>query len=245
VTLVIAHRGSGPHGPEPESSVAAFLAAARLGADGVELDVRRGRDGLLLVHHDAALADGRLLAELGPAELPSEVPSLGEALDACAGLVVNVEIKNWPSDPDYDPSQQLATATGAVLAGRRGDSEEVVVSSFSRRALRAFSAVAPRIETAWLVGPDLDPGAACASAHAAGVGGLHPFASAVDAAYVEAARAVRLRLRAWTVDEPERITALAGLGVDAVITNEVTAALRAVARARLAKGGPGLEQSAP
>jgi glycerophosphoryl diester phosphodiesterase len=244
VTLVLAHRGSGPHGPEPENSVAAFLAAARLGADGVELDVRRGRDGLPLVCHDATLADGRLLAELGPAELPSEVPSLAEALDACGGLVVNVEIKNWPSDPDYDPSEQVATATGEVLAGRFGDGQHVVVSSFSRRALRACSAAAPRVETAWLVGPDLDPGVAGASARSAGVEGLHPFESAVDAAYLEAARAFGLRLRVWTVDEPERITALARLGVDAVITNEVTVARRAVAQARLAKGGPGLEQSA-
>jgi len=244
VTLVLAHRGSGPHGPEPENSVAAFRAAASLGADGVELDVRRGRDGLLLVHHDAALADGRLLAELGPAELPSEVCSLAEALDACGGLVVNVEIKNWPADLDYDPSEKVATATGEVLAGRLAAGQHVVVSSFSRRALRAFSLAAPRVETAWLVGPERDPNVVGTLARAAGVEGLHPFETAVDAAYVEAARAFGLRLRVWTVDEPERITALAGLGVDAVITNEVTVARQAVAQARLAKGGPGLEQSA-
>ena len=75
-----------------ENTIEAFALAGRLGADAVELDVRRTRDGLLVIHHDPTLSDGRVIARTDAAELPAHVPHLGAALDACAGLWVNVEI---------------------------------------------------------------------------------------------------------------------------------------------------------
>src|SRR5688572_15081750 len=48
--LIIAHRG----GPDraPENTLAAFRTAIALGADGVELDCQRSKDGALVVIHD-------------------------------------------------------------------------------------------------------------------------------------------------------------------------------------------------
>ena len=69
MTQVIAHRGAS--GLEPENTVAAFRRAVALGADGVELDVRRSADGVLVVHHDARLADGRAIVTVPEAELPT------------------------------------------------------------------------------------------------------------------------------------------------------------------------------
>ena len=54
--LVIAHRGaSGRAAPSApaENTLEAFEAAIALGADMIELDVRRTRDGHLVVFHDA------------------------------------------------------------------------------------------------------------------------------------------------------------------------------------------------
>jgi len=48
--LVIAHRGAS--GLAPENTLAAFRLAARLGADGVELDVHLSADGVPIVIHD-------------------------------------------------------------------------------------------------------------------------------------------------------------------------------------------------
>jgi glycerophosphoryl diester phosphodiesterase len=56
VTLVIAHRGAwGPATPAAptENTLEAFEAAITLGADMIELDVRRTRDGQLIIFHDA------------------------------------------------------------------------------------------------------------------------------------------------------------------------------------------------
>ncbi len=51
MTAVIAHRGASK--AFPENTVAAFEGALAMGADMVELDVRRTADGRLAVHHDA------------------------------------------------------------------------------------------------------------------------------------------------------------------------------------------------
>ncbi len=89
---VIAHRGASR--AERENTLAAFRRAAVMGANAVELDVRRTSDGAMAVHHDAVLPDGRVICEMTSAELPEHVPLLPAALDACNGMWVNIEIKN-------------------------------------------------------------------------------------------------------------------------------------------------------
>ena len=115
--LVIAHRGASA--AFPENTLAAFAGAVAQGADGVELDVRRTADGRLALSHDDTLADGRVVAETAWADLPEAVTDLASALDACASLaVVNTEIKNWPDDKDFDPTEALAADVVALLAER-------------------------------------------------------------------------------------------------------------------------------
>ena len=59
-----------------------------------------------VVHHDAHLPDGRPIVDLQAADLPDYIPDLGAALDACAGMWVNVEIKNDAHDPDFDADRR-------------------------------------------------------------------------------------------------------------------------------------------
>src|SRR4051795_11764294 len=84
------------HGPEDGSEIAinrmpSFDWCRRQGADGVECDVRRTVDDQLVVVHDASLTDGRAIADTARAHLPDLVPGLDRVLDACRGLIVNVE----------------------------------------------------------------------------------------------------------------------------------------------------------
>jgi glycerophosphoryl diester phosphodiesterase len=212
--LVIAHRGASA--AFPENTIEAFLGAAAHGADWVELDARRTADRFLVVHHDAHLPDGRPLVDLVAAELPSSVPSLAEALDACAGMGVNIEIKNNPPDPDLDPDQWVAEATVALLADRDGR-DEVLISSFNAAAIARVRERAPHVATALLVvepPPDV-----VEVLVAAGHSALHPYDWWVEAELVERCHAVGIAVNVWTVDDPARMQELLDHGVDGLCTN--------------------------
>jgi glycerophosphoryl diester phosphodiesterase len=229
VTLVYAHRGASA--AEPENTVAAFRAAARMGADGVELDVRRTADGQAAVVHDATLADGRPVANVPLAEVPPDAPLLPDALDACAGLVVNVEVKNAPWDPDFDPDEELAELVVRTLHERDGR-DRVLVSSFGEGAVARVRALDPSLPTALLTAvlTDDQVDALVAGVAAAGHAALHPHHLTVTPHLLGRCHEAGLAVNTWTVDDPDRIHALAALGVDGVMTNVPDVALRALGR---------------
>lgn len=237
--LVLAHRGASAD--ERENTVAAFAEARRQGADGVELDVRRSGDGVLVVHHDVALGDGRVVAHTPAADLPAWLPTLAEALDACRGLLVNVEIKNTPADADHDPECRVADEVAALLATRRsgeGAADDVLVSSFHLATLDRFRAVAPHVPTALLTFLDPPPVRAVTVAADRGHSALHPHVATVDADLVDAAHDAGLAVNVWTVDDPDLLRSLAALGVDGLVTNVPGIARRAL-RDRPLREGPG------
>jgi len=214
MTVVIAHRGASR--AEPENTIPAFRRAVELGSDGIELDVRRTADDALVVHHDAALADGRVIRRTASTELPDHVPSLSAALDACAGAFVNVEIKNDPSDPDFDPSEWVVHRTIVELATRGAD-PRWLVSSFRLATVDAVRRVAPNVRTAWLV-VDIGPDEVAATA-AAGHMAIHPHHAGLDADLIRSAHAAGLAVNTWTCDDPDRMRHLIAWGVDGICTN--------------------------
>jgi glycerophosphoryl diester phosphodiesterase len=226
---VWAHRGASA--AKQENTIEAFREAVRLGADGVELDVRRSADPTaLVVHHDAVLADGRAIADLRAADLPPHVPLLADAVDACDGILVNVEIKNLDGDPDHDPSEHLATAVAALVA-ERGMHDRVVVSSFSLATIDRVIELDGDIRCGYLTSPRWDQDDALRRAADHGHAAIHPHHVTVNAGLVERAHAAGLAVNVWTVDDPDRIRWLAQLGVDAVVTNVPDVAIGAL-RAR-------------
>jgi glycerophosphoryl diester phosphodiesterase len=193
------------------------VAARDMGADGVELDARRTADGAVVVHHDAQLPDGRVIVELAAAALPSHIPSLVEALDACGDLVVNVEIKNWPDDPDYDAGDRVAEQVVELVAetGRR---ERILVSSFNLPTVDRVRALDPQLATAFLH-IRIDGPTALELAVEHGHGALHPWDPFVDADLVARAHERGVQVNTWTVDDPVRMVELAVMGVDGIVTN--------------------------
>src|SRR5262245_27486900 len=127
---VFAHRGGAALAPE--NTLAAFDRGLTLGADGIELDVRLSRDGVVVVHHDATVdrtTDGRgALSALTADELARldagyrfqegasrhpfrgcgiGVPRLADVLSQFRGARVIIELKG--------SSQALALATVDVV----------------------------------------------------------------------------------------------------------------------------------
>lgn len=232
MTIVIAHRGASH--AAPENTLDAFRRAVAMGADGIELDVRRSADDVLVVHHDGHLADGRPVREVRAAELPEHVPTLAAALDACAGAFVNVEIKNDRADPDFDPHDWVAHRTVLELLGRGAD-PRWLVSSFRLRTVDVVRQLAPRVRTAWLV-MEADAGVLERTA-ARGHVAVHPFVDTVDEKTIRAAHAHGLAVNTWTCDDADQMRRLIAWGIDGICTNVPDRAL-AVRRELLRPPGP-------
>lgn len=226
MTEVVAHRGSAHL--VRENTLAAFVAARELGADGIELDVHLSRDGVVVVHHDAVVPAEGPIAELDSSDLPDWLPSLEEALEACAPCWVNVEIK--VAGPFANAANALLCSKVAEIVSSRRELVRVVVSSFSLAALDTVRVCTPDIATALLAEPGEDVLEALTTARQHGHSSLHPFFASVDETLMVAAEAAAVAIRPWTVDDPDRVAALGALGVDAVITNDVVAGLHALGR---------------
>jgi len=212
----MAHRGASA--AAPENTVEAFRLAGELGADWVELDARLSADGVVVVHHDAHLADGRMLAELTIDEMPDHVPSLAEALEACGDLGVNIEIKNLPDDPDYDADHAVVDAVAGLAQAYLGP-ERTLISSFNMDSVDRMHRVDPSLPCAWLFFQMTDPASVVDRAVAHEMAAIHPFDNLVDAAMVRRAHEAGLLVNVWTVDDPDRMAALVEMGVDGICTN--------------------------
>jgi glycerophosphoryl diester phosphodiesterase len=226
MTAVFAHRGCTEG--FVENTLEAFAEARRLGADGVELDVRLTADGALAIHHDPEVPGLGPLSELTVADLPPHIPLLAEALAVCEGMVVNVEIKNSPRDPGHDPGEAVAALTAVAIA-EAGWVDRVIVSSFQVSTVRAVGVADGRLPLGVLWGFGTETGVALGVAAEAGWRAVHPFVTEVTPQLIERAHRAGLAVNVWTVNATHDLTAFMALGVDAVITDNLAEAL-AIAR---------------
>jgi glycerophosphoryl diester phosphodiesterase len=229
---IVGHRGSPLRARE--NTLEAFALAREDGADGVELDVHRTRDGELLVHHDADVDGFGVIAEHDGAAVRQVfgwIPSLAEVLDECRGLLVNIEIKNSPKDADFDPGESVAGLVVDLLASRGGE-DRVLVSSFHLPTIDRVRALDPDIPTGYLVVMTPSPVDALDAAVRAGHRAIHPFfgvlADRGATTVVEAAHPLGVAVNTWTVNEPDEIVRLATAGVDAIITDVPALAIAAL-----------------
>ena len=227
--LIIGHRGASR--AEDENTPAAFRTADRMGADGVELDVRLapGSDGSarLVVHHDPLPTERDVLDSL---------PGFEEVLAACGDrMLVNVEIKNSDDDGGFDPSIAVVAPTIDAMRSADPDPARWLISSFSIETVGRCREVAPEFATAWLtegLGPDRI-GAAVAGGHRA----IHPWDVEVTAGGVAAAHDAGLAVNVWTCNDPVRLAELAAMGVDGVCTDVPDVALAAIGRDATPRSG--------
>lgn len=229
MTAVWAHRGV--TGPAVENTIEAFSCARRLGAHAVELDVRRSAEGHLVVHHDPVVEGLGPVVELPLRRLPPYVPTLAQALTACRGLSVNVEIKNFRWEPGYEADHAIARDTVRVI-DEAGHDGKVVVSSFCDRTIDAVRACAPHVPVGWLLGPLAANGSVIPEAANRGYQAVHPYFVGVDRGTVRTARDLGLSIHVWTARGAADFCQMAALGVDAVITDEVAVVMEVVRRSR-------------
>ena len=220
---VIAHRGAS-HALR-ENTVAAFREAFARGADATELDVRRTADNTLVVHHDPVIPGEGPIITLDRNDVEQAapwIPDLRSAIAACAGMWVNVEIKNSPAEPDWDESHDIARQTVAVLQ-EMDTADRVLVSSFNPETIRVAADTHPGLKTGWLSDVGTDPLQIARLASEAGHVAIHPHVDTMQGkiadAVVQAAYKAGLLVIVWTVDDETEMVRLAQAGVDGIITN--------------------------
>ncbi|HEX8103049.1 MAG TPA: glycerophosphodiester phosphodiesterase, partial [Solirubrobacteraceae bacterium] len=243
-TLYIhAHRGGPASYGAPENSLEAFERAA---ADGfvVELDVKLAKDRVPVVIHDDALdrtttctgpVAARTAADLRDCVLKGSargepVPRLTDALDLLrrTGARANVEIKNLPTDGDYEPGTAYAEAVIAVLRAAALPSRQLIVQSFDPQNLQAAEAALPGVDTSLLTLGPLNPGSPV-FAKGTGYEYVSPeYGTGLSPELVADAHAGGKRVVPYTVDTPEGVRAAAAAGIDEIITNDPRMARRAL-----------------
>jgi glycerophosphoryl diester phosphodiesterase len=221
---VIAHRGASR--AERENTIAAFLRAREFGADAVELDVRITVDHELIIHHDPMLPDQRNICDVAKSDLPPHIPSFSDALDACEGMWVNIEIKNDPREPDFDETDRVARMVAEHL-DHRGTNNRWLISSFRRETVDVMRAISPEVRTAWLtVGvPDHQLDLVARSLAHTGHYAIHPWEATLTREAVDAFRHHGLVVNVWTCDDSEKMATFKEWGVHGVCTNVPDVAL--------------------
>ncbi len=241
VPAVVAHRGASAEAPE--NTLAAVRRAVARGADHVEVDVQRTRDGALVVLHDTTLVRTTDVRRVHPRRSPwlvedftweevrrldagswwslhaagERVPLLEEVVETIrhTGVGLLVEVKN----PALHPG--LAADVAAALRAVPGYLDEVagtdrlVVQSFGAEAMKEHK----RLEPAVPVGLLGTPATADLGAIATWADQVNPAHWSVGAGFVETVHRHGMRCQLWTVNRPAHLRRAIGLGVDGIITN--------------------------
>lgn len=250
----IAHRGASAEAPE--NTIAALRRAVLQDADLVEVDLRRTRDGALVLMHDPTLVRTTNVRELFPSRRPwrvadftfselrrldagawkapayahERVPTLLEALALVlptrTGLLL--ELKAPALQPGVVPDL-VTTLRGAPGLGRLLAEDRLVVQSFDFAAMKELKTRLPEVPVG-LLGL---PAPANLPALASWADQVNPSHLSLTRTYVDQVHDSGMRCHTWTVDAGYAMRRALRTGVDGVITNRPAALGRLLERRRV------------
>lgn len=236
--MVIAHRGGAQE--STENTIGAFQRAVKIGADGIETDIRLTRDGVVVVYHDEYFGrvEGlperqrtRLISDLTYSEVTAQtlipvgddsgvrrVPTLPELLNNVKSVLLNIELKRGAR---FD---ELVNKTIAVLKGFPELDRVVLETPDLETARKVRDAIGPRLKLH--INPGYDDTVPYSQALER-VLKFKPHSISVSfkklsREIVELAHKAGVEVWVWTVSAPDIAQAMALLGVDAVKTDRPT-----------------------
>jgi glycerophosphoryl diester phosphodiesterase len=239
--MVIAHRGGALE--STENTIGAFQRAVKIGADGIETDIRLTRDGVVVVYHDEYFGrvEGlperqrtRLISDLTYSEVTAQtlipvgdddgsrrVPTLLDLLNNVKSVLLNIELKRCAR---FD---ELVNKTIALLKGLPELDRVVLETPDLETARKVRDAIGPRLKLH--INPGYDDTVPYSQALER-VLKFKPHSISVSfkklsREIVELAHKAGVEVWVWTVNSPDIAQAMALLGVDAIKTDQPTALL--------------------
>lgn len=215
-----AHRGASAYAPE--NTMSAFRLGLEMGANGIETDVQRTKDGVLVLFHDDTLT--RVTGQPGSvkdytyAQLrefsvsvhgrSDRIPTLEEFLQAFGALDLTfaIELKQPFTEED----------TVAMLE-RYGMRKKTVITSFQLECLMRARACAPDYRLGYLT-MDINP-FTLPVMDILGIRELCPYAPLVAPALVEDLHRKGYSVRAWGVGSEALMKAVCDAGADGMTVN--------------------------
>ncbi|MEO7268680.1 MAG: glycerophosphodiester phosphodiesterase family protein [Knoellia sp.] len=237
----IAHRGSS--GAAPENTIAAIRLGLAHGADVIENDIQRTKDGKLVILHDASLArttdvqevfPGRLSYDVGtftlaevkqldagswfaPQFAGERVPTLREwvaAVGQRAGMLMEAKLPERYPGIERDIDKELRSMGEFQRAVKAG---RVTMQSFNHVWLRSYADLAPDVPVGVLFGTrptEVDLNLAAQWADQ-----VNPALGVVQESDVARIHQLGLETHVWTVNGGQDMQRAIRWGVDGIITN--------------------------
>lgn len=235
MTKIIAHRGI--TACAPENTLSAFRQAVKLGADGIELDVQRTKDGVLVVCHDQTVdritngtgpiseqtwkeLNGLFVRNKNDQSLSREkIPTLREVCTILpARYFLNIELKTAPYS--Y-PGVEKQLHRELEQYGRHLD---IVISSFRHQSLLEVQ----QADRTYRTGLLYEGGFLRIWDYVQGIGlsaySLHPYIDHVSPTFVSDAHRHGYAVYVYLANTEEEIIRMLDAGVDGIITDDVALA---------------------
>jgi glycerophosphoryl diester phosphodiesterase len=220
---IVAHRGASANAHE--NTISAFQLAITSGAEYAELDVRRTKDAVLVVHHDSQIAGNAIdgstfrLLEVAAQESGYTLARLEDVLGVCRGKIkLDIELKE-----DGYENEVMS------LVRSQFEDQDLVITSFSDLCLQRIKQISPVTRCGLLLGRDkpknvlvtrwreLFPARRLAKI---GANFVAPHHRLLRFGFSKRMRSAGIPIWVWTVNDPGLIrTILADASVEAVITD--------------------------
>lgn len=249
----VAHRGASTYAPE--NTLASIRKGIELGADLIELDVQRTKDGKLVIIHDTSLARTTDVAQVYPDRAPwnvrdftfaevrgldagswkapehagERIPTLAEAINVIrkshSGMLVELKSPELYPGIEAEVAAKMREFRGYVRSAVAAG--RLAVQSFDVGSMRTYKDLEPTVPVGLLGTPT----AAELAELATWADQINPYHLSIDAAYVVEVQRLGMDCLVWTVDGAPAMNRAIELGVDGIITNQ-TDVLRQVVRDR-------------
>jgi glycerophosphoryl diester phosphodiesterase len=214
--LVIGHRGAA--GLARENSISSLQKAEEFRVDMVEVDLRKTKDGQIVLMHDPSLLrthdDPRKVSELTLEQIHAigitehnSIPTLDEFL-AEANVDINLELKESGMEKE-------------VLSKIKNFSHKVLISSHHPSVIKKIKALDENIPVGFVIGPKMGQFFPLMVGLASYLKpySIHPYHTLITPSHMKMMRGITKRIYPWTINTVHEYQIIKGFGIDGMFTD--------------------------